>query len=58
MVHRFIRTVKLLTVSEAARIRNVSADTIRRWAKVGRLKIAVRLGNGERLFDEADVIAA
>src|SRR3989344_1394240 len=40
----------LLTVSEAAEKLNVSADTIRRWAKKGLIKSA-RSENNYRLFD-------
>jgi excisionase family DNA binding protein len=49
MQHEFI------TTCDAARILNVSPDTIRRWAKVGRLP-AIRTASGIRLF-ERSVIA-
>jgi excisionase family DNA binding protein len=42
----------LVTVGEAARIRRVSADTIRRWAKTGRLRVACLVGKGQRLFND------
>jgi excisionase family DNA binding protein len=43
-----------VTVSEAARIAAVSADTIRRWEAAGRLA-ARRTGTGVRIFRRADV---
>jgi excisionase family DNA binding protein len=50
--------MKLLTTGQAARLRGVSVDTIRRWERTGRLRAAVRVGKGLRLFNEADVLAA
>jgi excisionase family DNA binding protein len=43
-----------VTVSEAARLCGVSADTIRRWEAAGRL-LARRTGTGVRIFVRADV---
>ena len=45
-----------LTVSEAARISGMSADTIRRYANSGRLK-SFRTPSGHRRFRASDVDA-
>jgi excisionase family DNA binding protein len=47
---------ELLATSVAARLANVSANTIRIWADLGRLP-AIRTSCGQRLFRRADVIA-
>ena len=44
-----------ITTLAAARILNVSPDTVRRWAKVGRLPVALT-ASGIRLFDRAVVV--
>ena len=49
--------MELLTVSNAAQRLGRSESTIRRWADSGRLKLAVRLADGSRLFHENDVAA-
>ena len=46
-----------ITVLDASRILNVSPDTVRRWAKAGRLPVA-HTASGIRLFERAVVIAA
>jgi excisionase family DNA binding protein len=43
-----------ITTLDAARIFNVSPDTVRRWAKIGRLPVA-QTASGIRLFDRAVV---
>jgi excisionase family DNA binding protein len=43
-----------VTVSEAARLLDVSADTVRRWEAAGILA-ARRTGTGVRIFARADV---
>jgi excisionase family DNA binding protein len=50
--------MKLLTAGQAARLRGVSVDTIRRWEKTGRLRPVMRIGRGLRIYVEADVLAA
>jgi excisionase family DNA binding protein len=45
---------KLLTVSETAHRLDLSADTIRRYERDGRLE-AIKVGKGQRLFTETDV---
>ena len=49
--------MELLTVSNAAQRLGRSEGTIRRWADSGRLKLAVRLADGSRLFRKSDVEA-
>jgi excisionase family DNA binding protein len=44
----------LMTVSEAARALNKSAQTIRDWADRGKLP-AIRMRNGQRLFTGENV---
>lgn len=46
--------VDLLTTSEAARILELSPDSIRRFERDGVLP-AVRVGKGQRLFTQTDV---
>ena len=46
---------ELLPTSIAARLANVSANTIRAWADKGRLP-AIRTASGQRLFNRADVL--
>jgi excisionase family DNA binding protein len=48
---------ELLTVSEAAELLGVHADTLRRWETEGRIGRAERGSNRERLFREGDVRA-
>ena len=45
---------ELLATSVAARLANVSANTIRIWADLGKLP-AIRTSCGQRLFRRADV---
>jgi DNA-binding transcriptional MerR regulator len=47
--------MKLLTVSEVARLLDMSAQNVVRMANVGHLAVAVTLSTGERLFD-AEVV--
>ena len=46
--------MKFLTTSEAAKILNLSPDSIRRFEREGILP-AIKVGDGNRLFAEADV---
>jgi len=46
--------MEILTVSDAARICGVSAQTIRQWDRTGRLR-ALRTPRGLRVFVLADV---
>lgn len=45
---------KLLTTSDAAKILGVSADTVRRWERIGKLP-AERTSGGIRLFKREEV---
>ena len=45
---------EVLTVSEAARMLNVAAQTVREWADRGKLP-AQRTGTGQRIFERADI---
>jgi len=45
----------LVTTTGAGRRANKSNETIRTWARTGRLPVAVRLENGTRLFRVGDV---
>jgi excisionase family DNA binding protein len=48
--------MELLTVSEVARLFEVSPDTVRRWAAKGVLPAPLRAGRkGERLFRREDI---
>ena len=47
-------TVDLMTVSDAAKILDVSAPTIRHWTTTGKLR-AFRTPRGVRLYQRADV---
>jgi excisionase family DNA binding protein len=46
---------KLITVGEAAKILCLSADGVRLLERQGKLPAAVKVGNGQRLFDRAVV---
>jgi excisionase family DNA binding protein len=50
--------MRLLTAGQAARLRGVSVDTVRRWEKTGRLRPVMRIGRGLRIYNEVDVINA
>ena len=41
---------------EAARILDVSSETVRWWERIGRLPAALRVGRGVRLFDRGTVL--
>jgi excisionase family DNA binding protein len=45
----------LITTAQAARRRGVDVSTVSRWVTRGVLIPAVRLDNGQMLFDPADV---
>lgn len=45
---------KFLTTTEAARLLDLSSDSIRRYEREGTLS-AIRVGKGQRLFDRAEV---
>jgi excisionase family DNA binding protein len=48
--------MELLTVSEVARLFEVSPDTVRRWAAKGVLPAPLRAGRkGERLFRREEI---
>ena len=55
MVENQNTQVDFLTVSEAARILNVSASTLRYWDKTGKLKSIRHPINGYRLFSKSQV---
>jgi excisionase family DNA binding protein len=44
-----------ITTLDASRILNVSPDTVRRWAKVGRLPVA-QTASGIRLFERNTIL--
>ena len=46
---------EVLTVSEAAKLLNVSASTLRYWDKTGKLKSVRHPINGYRLFNKLHV---
>lgn len=46
---------RLLTVSDVARVFNRTSDTIRKWERRGKLRAAMKLTGGTRLFRTADV---
>ena len=46
--------IDLVLSGEAARILNVSVDTVRLWERLGRLP-ALKTATGVRLFDRRDV---
>ena len=46
---------EFLFASDAGRLLNVSAQTIRIWEERGELRVAGRTPNGTRLFMAADV---
>lgn len=45
---------KVYSISEAARLLGISAKTLRRWDKAGKVKIN-RTPNGERIFTLGDI---
>jgi DNA-binding transcriptional MerR regulator len=45
----------LLSTGTVARDCGVSHESVRRWANAGRLPVAAKTPNGERLFNPADV---
>lgn len=47
----------LLTIGEAAAILGVHPDTLKRWERAGRIKVAIRTPNGHRRFRRGDVEA-
>ena len=47
-------SIDLVLSGEAARILNVSVDTVRLWERLGRLP-ALKTATGVRLFDRRDV---
>jgi excisionase family DNA binding protein len=47
---------KLIGTSEAARILDVTDETIRRWVEAGRIRY-IRLPSGQLRFERADVDA-
>ena len=44
----------LVTLAPAARIANVSEETLRRWGRTGRVRVFIGAG-GRRLFDAAQL---
>lgn len=46
----------LIPVGEAAKLIGISADTLKRWEKAGRIS-SVRTPTGHRRFDREDVLA-
>ena len=49
--------LELLTASQAAALHRVNVSTVNRWAKAGRLPVALRTPGGINLFHPADVKA-
>jgi DNA-binding transcriptional MerR regulator len=47
---------RLLRISDAAKLCDVSADTLRRWSDQGRVPVIV-LPSGQRRYRRADVLA-
>lgn len=47
---------KLLTISQAAEILQVTAETLRRWDKAGKLT-AIRLPGGHRRYRQSEIEA-
>lgn len=47
-------TSPFLQTSDVARLAGVSAETVRLWANIGKLRPVVTAG-GRRIFDRADV---
>jgi excisionase family DNA binding protein len=45
---------EILTVSEAARLLNVSGQTVREWADAGKLPVR-RTAAGQRIFNREDI---
>jgi DNA-binding transcriptional MerR regulator len=52
------RRIFLLTASEAAHVAEVSADSIRHWARTGVLPVAAESARGVRMFRREDVLSA
>ncbi|NES82798.1 MAG: IS607 family transposase [Moorea sp. SIO2B7] len=50
------RLDSLVTIGEAAKIRGVSIDTLRRWEKKGKLRSVDRTEGGHRRFPIADLL--
>jgi excisionase family DNA binding protein len=48
------KKMDLITVGEAGKILNLSADSVRRLDREGVLRAAIRVG-GQRLFSQAEV---
>jgi len=46
---------ELLTVGDAAKLAEVSADAVRQWERLGRLPVAARTAGGIRQFNRGDV---
>jgi len=46
---------ELLTTKDVAQRRNRTPETVREWARIGRLKPVVTLSSGQRLFSPVDV---
>lgn len=54
-MHRFIMSIKLISIGETARLLGVSIDTLRRWDKAGRL-LSIRSGvRGHRYYRREDI---
>jgi DNA-binding transcriptional MerR regulator len=49
-------TLDPVLTTEAARICDVSPETIRKWERLGRL-VAIKTARGMRLFNRPDVLA-
>lgn len=45
---------ELITASEAAQLLNVSPDTVRRWAREGRIKVVV-LPSGVYRYSQSEI---
>jgi DNA-binding transcriptional MerR regulator len=45
----------LLTTKDVAKRKDRTPETVREWARAGRLKPVVVLSSGQRLFSAADV---
>lgn len=49
---------RLLTTTAAARLAERASETIRKWARDGRLNVAYRTESGVRLYRREDVLRA
>ena len=49
-------TKKLMTITEVAQIVGISAKTIMRWEKMGKIKKSKRNWRSWRVYDENDLI--